>query len=408
MMPAGFISWIAVGVLATCAGLLGAEPAPAAGPVAVAAVPRVESVVMSPVQPQATDRATIWYDDFNGPPKAYTESTGDIDRTVGFGGTGGAMLCLYEKDQQGIGNRKVFFGDSPTGKVVRPGEKFNEIYWRIYVKHQEGWTSGSPDRGGPDKMSRATSIVSPSWNQAMISHVWSVGDTLTLDPASGVRDGQVVTTKYNDFDHLHWLGNKPTATFPIHSTAEAGWWVCVECRAKLNTPGKKDGLNQLWIDGRLEAERKNLDWRGTYDAHGINAVFLEAYWNKGSPVTQKRWYDNFIIATKPIGPVVCPRNPTIIKTPYRGPPDAAGDRLADWELGIAADAAGKSVVWRSKSLGAAERGAVTAQTGTFEGELAGQDRLAGDHTYVCRVRQRGTTAAWSDWSPWHQTFRTEP
>lgn len=24
------------------------------------------------------------------------------------------------------------------------------------------------------------------------------------------------------------------------------------------------------IDGRLEAERTNLDWRGSYDRHGIN------------------------------------------------------------------------------------------------------------------------------------------
>jgi len=70
----------------------------------------------------------------------------------------------------------------------------------------------------------------------------------------------------------------------------------------LNTPGQKDGLNQLWIDGRLEAERKNLDWRGDYTGHGINAVFLETYWNDGSPVTQSRWIDNFVISTRPSVP----------------------------------------------------------------------------------------------------------
>ena len=52
--------------------------------------------------------------------------------------------------------------------------------------------------------------------------------------------------------------------------------MCVEARAKLNTPGQKDGLNQLWIDGKLETERRNLDWRGTFTERGINAVFLEA------------------------------------------------------------------------------------------------------------------------------------
>ena len=164
---------------------------------------------------------------------------------------------MYEKGTRGTGNRKVFFGDSPTGKVVRKGQSFDDIYWRVYVKHQHGWTGG-----GPAKLSRATSIVSPRWAQAMIAHVWSSGEALTLDPATGVRGDQVVTTRYNDFPNLRWLGNKPASQFRLHSTQESGRWVCVEARAKLNTPGKKDGLNQLWIDGRLEAERKNLDWRG--------------------------------------------------------------------------------------------------------------------------------------------------
>lgn len=260
-------------------------------------------MVPSPVQPQASDAATIWYDDFDGAVRTYTESQGGLDDAVALGGQGRSMLSLYEKGTRGIGNRKVFFGDSPTGKVVRKGESFDDVYWRVYVKHQEGWTGG-----GPAKLSRATSIVSPRWNQAMIAHVWSSGESLTLDPASGVRGERVVTTRYNDFPNLHWLGNKPVAQFRLFSPEEAGRWVCVESWARLNTPGKRDGLNQLWIDGRLEADRKNLDWRGSFTAHGINAVFLETYWNDGSPVTQRRWIDNFVISTKPIGPVVCPRN----------------------------------------------------------------------------------------------------
>ena len=359
--------------------------------------PRIDSVVLSRPQPHESDPAVIWYDDFDGPVKPYTESEGELDAKEAFGRQGRSMLGLYEKGSQGVGNRNVFFGDSPTGKVVQKGKHFDDIYWRIYVKHQSGWTGG-----GPDKLSRATSLASSHWTQAMIAHVWSSGEALTLDPASGVRGDRVVTIRFNDFPNLHWLGNRPASTFKLHSTEEAGRWVCVESRAKLNAPGKKDGLNQLWIDGRLEAERKNLDWRGSYDWHGINGLFLETYWNKGSPVTQRRWIDNFIISTKPIGPVVCPRNPILIKTPYRGP-----GKQESWRAEVAADENGQTVVWRSDAISDPQRVTVGPKTGQFLGPLAGQDRLAALQIYYVRVMQRSDTGRESPWSPWHQPIKTE-
>jgi len=367
--------------------------------------PRIESVVPLARQPQETDAATIWYDAFDGVPKAYTESSGGLDANVAFGGSGRSMPCLYEAGKHGEGNRKVFFGDSPTGKVVRRGQTFTDVYWRIYVRHQDGWTGGSPA-----KMSRATSIVSGRWNQAMISHVWGSNRWfLTLDPASGVRGETVATTKYNDFGNLHWLGNRPWSKFPIHAQRESGWWVCVESRAKLNTPGKADGVNQLWIDGRLEAERTGLNWRGSYRGHGINAVFLESYWNEGSPIRQMRWYDNFVISTSPIGPVLCGRNPTLIKTAFRGRGDQAG-----WEAELAADADGRQVVWQSSLLAGGDRAQVDAKTGRFVGSPAGGGRLAAGARYWCRVREKfveksaekSDVGEWSQWSPWHQCFAT--
>ena len=375
--------------------LLAGASGPADNPLPT--TPRIESVVPLATQPHEKDPAVIWYDDFDGPVKRYTESSGGLDERTAFGGAGRSMPCVYEKGKRGKGNRKVFFGDSPTGRVVRRGETFTDVYWRIYVKHQHGWTGGSPA-----KMSRATSIVSGRWNQAMIAHVWgSRGRFLTLDPASGVRGDRVVTTRYNDFGRLKWLGNKPVSKVPIHARAESGWWVCVECRAKLNTPGSADGLNQLWIDGRLECERKGLNWRGGYAGHGINAVFLEAYWNQGSPVTQTRWYDSFVISTKPVGPVVCPRNPVLIKTPFRGP-----GRQEAWEAEVAADADGTQVVWRSSRLKAADRVTVNAKAGRFVGPLEGADRLGTDGRYWVRVRESSAGGDGSGWSRWHQGFAT--
>ncbi len=363
--------------------------------------PRIDSVVMAELQPHKSDAAIIWYDDFDESQQQerYAEKEGELTDEVRFGDQGQSLCMRYPTGRHGIGGRKVFFGDSPTNRsqTVRGKESFTDVYWRIYVKHQLGWTGG-----GPAKLSRATSLVPPGWRQSMISHVWSSGEALTLDPASGVRGDRVVTTKYNDFSNLKWLGNKPASQFRLHSREESGRWVCVEARAKLNTPGERDGLNQLWIDGRLEAERRNLDWRGTYTGFGINAVFLEAYWNQGSPVDQSRWIDNFVISTTPIGPVTCPRNPILIKTPYGG-----SGRQQAWEVEIAADDAGQTVVWRSTPIQEATPLRVGADTGNFVG-LAGSQQLASSSVYFLRVRQQSDAGRWSAWSPWHQPFRTSP
>ena len=364
------------------------------------ASPRIDYVVPLPRQPHETDPATIWYDDFNGPPRSYPEASGRLDPAQSYGGHGRSLRLFYPQGERGTGGRKVFFGDSPAyvRQRVRPGETFEEIYWRIYVKHQLGWT------GGPAKMSRATSLTSTRWSQAVIAHVWSgPGDSLTLDPASGVRGDRVVTRHYNDFDRLRWLGNRPPSQFPVHATEESGYWVLIESHAKLNTPGKRDGVNELWIDGRLECRRTGLDWRGSYTGHGLNAVFLEAYWNEGSPVDQTRWYDNFVISTKPIGPVVCSARPVVVKASGREP-----RRPGPWQLEVAADPDGNTIVFRSASLPPSNRRVqIDTSNGRFVGTHASRSSLQEERTYYLRVRQRDVQGAWSAWSHWHQPFAVQ-
>jgi hypothetical protein len=213
---------------------------------------------------------------------------------------------------------------------------------------------------------------------------------------SGVRDGKVVTTRYNDFDRFKWLGNSPAGRFPIHSPAESGRWICVEARLKLNTPGKKDGLCTLWVDGRLDAERTGMDFRGTYTGHGINAVFLEAYWNEGSPVDQSRYYDDFVVSTEPIGPLTAPANPVLRRTEVAD--------LAGWRVEIAADPRGDDIVWRSEVLPpGASTVRVDAANGRFAGTATGGSSLPADTVCFCRVTAEGGMAA----GGWHQPFRVE-
>lgn len=185
-----------------------------------------------------------------------------------------------------------------------------------------------------------------------------------------------MTTKYNDFANFKWLGNSPSGSAPVHSTEESGRWICVEARLKLNTPGKKDGLASLWVDGLLDAERSEMDFRETYEAHGINAVMLEAYWNEGSPVDQYRWYDDFVVSTRPIGPVTAAAGAQLLLT-----------ATAPCDVEIASDPKGAKVVWASKP-GEAREGRITVG-----------GKLEPGAFHWCRVRRAGGV-----WSPWHQPF----
>lgn len=404
------------------------------GAVAAAGTPRIDYVEPVRPQPFADDADVIWYDDFDSDVRqsAYPEKSGQTTTEVCFGGQGKSLCMHYPKGHRGIGNRKLFFGDSPVyrEKALRRGERFTDVYWRIYVKHPRGWTGGDPA-----KMSRATSLTSARWSQAMIAHVWGSGDGVTLDPASGVRDGSVVTRMYNDFRRLRWLGNNPGSPFRIHAPEEAGRWVAVESRARLNAPGKSDGLNVLWIDGLFQTDRRDLDWVGDYTGHGINAVFLEAYWNRTSPVTQSRYFDEFVVSTKPIGTVFAPSNPELVRTSREGPgsggpwevevavrldgaaPDAVEIFRSDVrqqrrrrrppvEVTVGEDVWGE-VVWRSRPIdGTMLHVKVDRRSGRFTGVMAERNRLEGGRTYFCRVRETGTDGDGDPWSPWHQAFQT--
>jgi hypothetical protein len=372
----------------------------ASGPPAAPATIRVAFV--SPVTPQSQNEAAIIFaDDFDRPSDLhsryfeYGDENGSFVRspTDGYGGSGGAMRCQFEKGQVSAGSLKVVFGKNPFGKGPRQQETFREIYWRVYVKHEAGW------EGNPAKLARATCLAGNDWSQGFIAHVWGgKGDALCIDPATGITDNRKVTTKYNDFDKLRWLGLR-NGTTPIFNPAESGRWVCVESHIRLNTPGKADGVFELWLDGKLEASRNDLDWQGTWQDYAIDAVFLENYWNQGSVKRQARWFDNFIISTQPIGPIVTPATPTMTRTP--------GTNIAAWEAQVAADPDGKDVVWQSKATDGKTMNLTIGGTSVaFTGSRAGNLQLAANTTYWLRLRERNASGTWSDWSAWHAPFRT--
>lgn len=408
----GTAAFALVAALAILAGICGAQVAEGSAPLVenqAPSTPAVDYVVPLARQPFASDPDVIWYDSFDEPGAAgrYLEFVsqdglwGQVD-DVALGGVGGSIRGLFKKGTVSGGNLKLAFGDWPAGRVqARPGERFDQVYWRVYVKHQSGWV------GNPAKLSRAISMAGSNWSQAMIAHVWGGrGLSLTLDPATGIDpSGRLATTKYNDFAHLRWLGNKPEGKYPIFAAEASGKWVCVEAAARLNTPGKADGAFSLWIDGQLDTHREGLDWRGTWTERGINAIFLENYWNEGSPVDQARYFDDFVVSTQPIGLARAGLNPEIMKAPFAA--RRPGSAQSGWQAQVAADPGAEEVVWDSGVIeGAGNRVRVDKQHGSFAGRLAGRNELEPGALYAVRVRQRDTAGVWSAWSAWRTVLQT--
>lgn len=273
------------------------------------------TVVAAPVSdPMAPECSTarpdwIWCDDFEedrlGAYFEYDDDEGEFVRvpSVGLNGSAG-MRVRFQEGEVGAGSLKLAFGRTPQeymAPVDAGTADYREIYWRLYVRHAPDWIGG-----GGDKLSRATVFAEASWAQAMIAHVWSGGSPanwarLVIDSASGTDEsGTLRTTKYNDFDNLRWLGGVLGST-PIFAEDHVGRWYCVEAQVRLNDAGDANGTFRMWIDDALEAERTGLNWLGAYERYGLNAVFLENYWNDGSAADQERYFDNFVVSTERIG-----------------------------------------------------------------------------------------------------------
>ncbi|MBI5588814.1 MAG: hypothetical protein HY889_10690 [Deltaproteobacteria bacterium] len=237
------------------------------------------------------DPAVIWCDDFEDATPLqdkyyeFNDVNGGFERSNSDSFNGDYSLrARWKAGEVDVGHLMYNFGRNPIGTQGNADTDFREIYWRFYIKLQDGFS------GYPDKLTRATVFAGANWQQAMIAHLWASTDQreyLMIDPASGIdSNSRLATTKWNDFDNLSWLGYKKGIT-PL----SAGQWYCIETHVKLNSTGSSDGVFEYWINGKLEAGRQDLNWVKDWAGYGINSIFLETYWNSGSPAEQSRYLD---------------------------------------------------------------------------------------------------------------------
>lgn len=182
-------------------------------------------------------------------------------------------------------------GQVDAGWIIRVNNSGfpDHVFMRWYHKFEAGF------QGFPPKMARIRNrLRSGDWSSPYAVHCWLETD--------GVLALDVAATNSTQANSAGWLPIARTA-FTFADAKNIGRWICFEMEVKLNTPGATNGLYRLWADDSLIAERINVDLRGS-TTDKINEVMLDCYWNGGSPKPQSRYYDNFVISTQKIGPVV--------------------------------------------------------------------------------------------------------
>lgn len=213
-----------------------------------------------------------------------------------------SMEVTYREGQDNAGLLLVSFGESPIDQGVRPAyvpeARFDEIWWRFRIRMEPGWPGF-----GPGRLTRATAFAAEDWSEAFVAHVHSTPDADTLEavPHTCVTaESNIACSGYDDAAGFESLGGLHGQT-PLFSAEAAGTWHCVEVHMRVNTLGQPDGVLEFWVDDVHEAGREDLDWRGTWDAYGINAVAIENFWDGGAPTELRRWIDDLVISTAPIG-----------------------------------------------------------------------------------------------------------
>ncbi|MBK8643406.1 MAG: hypothetical protein IPN15_14700 [Saprospiraceae bacterium] len=105
----------------------------------------------------------------------YNNNNGDFVPLVGLGrNSSTGMRVRWQPGEVGAGSLSKSFGRTPSTYIGKnasiPDSTFKEVYWRMDVRHQEGWLGG-----GPAKLSRALTLANGTGPPLPRSPMWSGG-----------------------------------------------------------------------------------------------------------------------------------------------------------------------------------------------------------------------------------------
>jgi len=178
------------------------------------------------------------------------------------------------------------------------GQEPEEIYFRYYLRLADDW---SPVQGGK-LPGIAGTYGRAGWGGRKVNgrDGWSARGLFR-----GRKDGQTPVGFYCYHADMkgqygaEWVWEKDRLGY-----LENNRWYSIEQYAKMNTPGKNDGILRAWVDGRLAFEKTDLRMRDV-ETLKIETVWLNVYlggnWTARSD--HHLYIDQVVISRKYIGPL---------------------------------------------------------------------------------------------------------
>jgi len=200
-------------------------------------------------------------------------------------------------------------GENTGGGLTKWFEPADRVFIRFLVRfdegcdyvHHFGTLRGNKGLTGADRWSGFGGAgVRPNGDERFSTALEPWGDWGRW-PAPG---------RWNFYSYWHEMDVSPDGKYWGNAFRPAeqpdipkGQWICAEFMLAHNTPGKPDGEQAFWIDGRLRGHWTGIHWR---KAAGLraNAFTLESYvtdrWTKNTVNIVD--FDDVVIAREYIGP----------------------------------------------------------------------------------------------------------
>lgn len=199
----------------------------------------------------------------------------------------------------------------PRGKNLGLDMRYNfpqppeEAYFRYYLWLDPSW---KPDADGGKLPGFASTQGQAGWGRRKSDGVngWSLRGGFARRPVDdpAVRDWTAMSSYVyhpemveQTGDVWGWSGAAGVGLL------KSGRWYCIEQHVRLNTPGRKDGLFEAWVDGRMVLRREQVRLRDVPNLR-IESVWFDIYYGGLAPATSDMtlYIDKVVIAQRYIGP----------------------------------------------------------------------------------------------------------